>query len=374
MVMAQRPEVRTASAPVTAVTLAGLGENLVNALARVPFRRPWEGPSDPLQNLGANLTRQVIRSFMGYSTGLPIEEFRSMEGALDGLCKVVLPPWVALRDGVSIETGVIGGVPGVWARPRKGSANGTILYLHGGGYIGTSPNMYAAFIGAMVGGTGCEVFVADYRLAPEFPFPAGLDDAVDVYECLVASGVDPTTLIVAGDSGGGGLATSLIGELSDRDLPAPSALVLFSPEVDLDLNRPSVSENADRDILPWNIPVTSYLHGIHPDDARVSAVFADPAAYPPTFVALGSDEMFRDGILAFSERLIEAGVSVEVHQEDAMFHVFPIVMPWADAAKRVFASMDRFISRHVATSGSNTIGDAMDPRGSGSPEASSTQR
>ena len=241
-------------------------------------------------------------------------------------------------------------------RVPGGGGPARILYLHGGGYIGTSPNMYAAFIGAMVGGTGCEVFVADYRLAPEFPFPAGLDDAVDVYECLVASGVDPTTLIVAGDSGGGGLATSLIGELSDRDLPAPSALVLFSPEVDLYLNRPSVSENADRDILPWNIPVTSYLHGIHPDDARVSAVFADPAAYPPTFVALGSDEMFRDGILAFSERLIEAGVSVEVHQEDAMFHVFPIVMPWADAAKRVFASMDRFISRHVATSGSNTIG------------------
>ncbi|MEZ5268853.1 MAG: alpha/beta hydrolase fold domain-containing protein [Microthrixaceae bacterium] len=80
------------------------------------------------------------------------------------------------------------GFPACGPVPARGSANGTILYLHGGGYIGTSPNMYAAFIGAMVGGTGCEVFVADYRLAPEFPFPAGLDDAVDVYECLVASG------------------------------------------------------------------------------------------------------------------------------------------------------------------------------------------
>lgn len=174
MVMADRPEVRTASTPVAAVTLVGLAENLVNALVRVPFRKPWEGPSGRVQNTGANLTREVIRSFMGYSTGLPIEEFRSMERSLDSLCKVVLPPWVSARDHVDLETTVIAGVPGIWARPRSGPVDGTILYLHGGGYIGTSPTMYTAFVGAMVAGTGCEAFVADYRLAPEFPYPAGL--------------------------------------------------------------------------------------------------------------------------------------------------------------------------------------------------------
>ena len=284
MVMADRPDVRTASTPVAAVTLVGLGENLVNALARVPFGHPWQGPAGALENTGANLTRQVIRSFMGYSTGLPIEEFRSMERALDSLCRVVLPPWVALRDRVSIETGVIAGVPGIWARPRSGAASGTILYLHGGGYIGTSPTMYAAFVGAMVAGTGCEVFVADYRLAPEFPYPAGLHDAVDVYACLLESGIDPESLIVAGDSGGAGLATSLVTELVERDTPAPAALVLFSPEVDLDLNQPSVTENAQRDILPWNIPVTSYLQGVEPDDAlRAFGGVRGPASVSPHF-------------------------------------------------------------------------------------------
>lgn len=360
MVMADRPEVNTASPPVAAVTLIGLGENLVNALARVPFSRPWEGPSGVLQNTGANLTRQVIRSFMGYSTGLPIEEFRSMENVLDSLCKVVLPPWVAVRDDVSLEVGTIGGVPGIWARPRSGDVDGTILYLHGGGYIGTSPTMYAAFVGAMVAGTGCEAFVADYRLAPEFPYPAGLDDARDVYEALLESGIDPETLIVAGDSGGGGLATSLIADLAERGIARPSALVLFSPEVDLDLNQPSVTDNAGRDILPWNIPVTSYLQGVEPDDARVSAVFADPGSYPPTFVAMGSDEMFRDGIAAFAEHLDSAGAAIELHEEDSMFHVFPIVMPWAESAKRVFDAMDSFVEAHVTPGGSPAIGEAME--------------
>ena len=127
----------------------------------------------------------------------------------------------------------------------------------------------------------------------------------------------------------------------------PGGLVLFSPEVDLDLDHASVTDNAPKDILPWNIPVTSYLHGVQPGDARVSAVFADPAWFPPTFVASGGDEMFRDGIREFVARLRAAGVETESSEEPGMFHVFPIVMPWAGAARRVFADVDRFVDRHV---------------------------
>jgi epsilon-lactone hydrolase len=359
MVMADRPEVATASGPVTAVTLVGLAENLVNGMARVPFRRPWSGPSGWVQNVGESVTRQVIRSFMGYSTGLPIEEFRSMERVLDGLCSVILPPFVDVRDDVQLQADVIGGVPGVWARSRSGDRDGTILYLHGGGYIGTSPMMYAAFVGALVRGTGCEVFVADYRLAPEFPYPAGLHDAADVYAALLEGHIDADHLVVAGDSGGGGLATSLMGELFDRGLPQPGGLALFSPEVDLDLDRPSVTENAAKDILPWNIPVTSYLHGVQPGDARVSTVFADPAWFPPTFVASGGDEMFRDGIRAFVGHLRGAGIETEAVEEPGMFHVFPIVMPWSGAAKRVFGGVDAFVERHVAPSASPASDEAF---------------
>lgn len=359
--MADRPEVETASAPVTALTIAGLGESMLNGLARVPFRKPWKGPSGLLDNLGQSVTRQAVRSFMGYSMGLPIEEFRSMEKILDTICRVVVPPFVGLTDGVEIKRDTIGGVPGLWCRAKastdeyvddsgeKQTIGATILYLHGGGYIGTSPIMYAAFAASLVDVTGAEVFIADYRMAPEFPFPAGVLDAADVYQGLLDRGVSPDHLVIAGDSGGGGLATSLIGYLHTHNRPMPAAVALFSPEVDLDLDHPSITENAQFDILPWNVPVTPYLHGVQPNDGRVSAIYAepDPEWFPPTFICWGSDEMFRDGIREFTESLKKAGVQVEEMEEYGMFHVFPILMPWAESSKRVFRRLSELASTYV---------------------------
>ncbi len=127
--------------------------------------------------------------------------------------------------------------------PTRRARTGTIAYFHGGGYIGTSPTMYAAFNAYLARQTGCEVFTADYRLAPEFPFPAGLDDAIAVTEALLDGGVTSEQLFVAGDSGGGGLATSLV--LHDRaaHLPKLAGVVLISPEVDLNLDGASIIEN-----------------------------------------------------------------------------------------------------------------------------------
>ncbi|MBD0862444.1 alpha/beta hydrolase fold domain-containing protein [Gordonia sp. zg691] len=362
MVMADRPEVQTASGPVTTLAVVGLAQNLLTGLARVPFRKPFSGPAGLLDNLGQSVTRQVIRSFMGYSMGLPIEEFRSMEKILDDICRVVMPPFVELTDGVELTHDTIGGVPGLWCRAKastdayvddtddKEEIAATILYLHGGGYIGTSPIMYSAFASSVVGITGFEVFIVDYRMAPEFPFPAGVLDAADVYQALLGRGVDPEHIIVAGDSGGGGLATSLVAHLHTQGLPKPGALALFSPEIDLDLDHPSITENAQYDVLPWNIPVTPYLHGVQPNDARVSIVNAkpDPEWFPPTFVCWGSDEMFRDGIRDFVSRLEAAEVPTYAMEGQGMFHVFPILMPWAESSRRVYRALRELAATHVA--------------------------
>lgn len=355
MVMADRPGVDTANVPVTALTMVGLGQNLTNALASVPFRRPWAGRSGMVQNVGAAVTRTVIRSFMGYSASLQIEEFRSMERVLDRLCDVVLPPWVRLRHDVVTEPGEVGGIPGLWVRQRGEPPDATVLYLHGGGYIGTSPMMYVAFVAALVQGTGTEAFIADYRLAPEFPYPAGLLDAVAAYEGLLEQGKSPQELVVAGDSGGGGLATSLVEELASRELPAPSSLLLFSPEVDLEFDAPSIMANADHDVLPWSLPTAPYLHGVSPSDARVSAVDADLSGYPPTFVAFGSDEMLRDQVRHLVSVLEEDGVVTAAHEEQGMFHVFPILMPWASASRRVYAAVDAFVDEHVARAEAHSV-------------------
>jgi acetyl esterase/lipase len=353
MVMASRPDVATASLPIAAVDVVGLAQQLTNALVRVPFRDPLRGSSGPIQNFATAVTRETVRSFMGYSSSLPVPEFRSLELVLDELCRVVMRPVVA-RDGVAAETAEVGGVPGIWYRPRGAEPAGTIVYLHGGGYIGTSPTMYAFFTANLARRSGCEVFVADYRLAPEFPFPAGLCDAIDVVDALLATGTAPDRLFVAGDSGGGGLAGSLMLRAEGDHLPSLAGVILFSPEVDLTLDEPSITENASFDILPWNIPTAAYLDGTDPASGMVSTIDQDLTAWPPTFVAYGGHEMFRDPIRTLVERLGQAGVDTTAIEEGGMFHVFPILMPWSDASRRVLDGVAAFVAERLVRAGEST--------------------
>jgi epsilon-lactone hydrolase len=346
MVMARRPDVNTAAPSIAAIDTLGLAEQLVNALVRVPFRALPGGPSSRVDRIGASVTREVVRSFMGYCSSLPIEEFRSIELVLDDLCQVVMRPVVGAQR-VQAESAEVGGVPGVWYRPRSTRVQGQILYLHGGGHIGTSPSMYAFFTAALANATGCEVFVADYRLAPEFPFPAGLNDAVHAIEAMLSTDVPSNRLFVAGDSGGGGTACSLMYEANALHLPTLGGLVLFSPEADLLLDQPSITENAGKDILPWNIPTTPYLHGFDPRSGVLSAIDQDVERWPPTLVAYGQDEMLRDSIRTLVEHLRDAGVETEAIEAPGMFHVFPILMPWAAASRAVYTEVGRFVRHHL---------------------------
>jgi len=347
MVMGRRPTVATASWPIAINDLVGLATNLGAALARVPFRRPLSGESSTQHNLSVAVTRETIRTFMGYCSALPIDEYRSVELVLDDLCRLAMPPVVS-AIGARAEHQVVAGVPGIWYRPKDREARGTVLYLHGGGYIGTSPRMYAAFTAWLCHFTGCEIFVADYRLAPEFPFPAGLEDAVLVLEELLQRGTDPARCFLAGDSGGGGLASTLLYAMDDIHHTPLAGVLLFSPEVDLALDEPSVSTNAGRDILPWNIPTSAYLHGRNPAEASVSAIDQDVSGWPPVLVAYGDDEMFRDPIRRLVLHLIEAGVPTTAMEEAGMFHVFPILMPWADASRRVLRAAAEFVAGRLA--------------------------
>ena len=258
---------------------------------------------------------------------------------------------------VALEVSSVAGVPGIWYRPKKGEVRGTILYLHGGGYVGTSPRMYAMFTAWLCRETRCEVFVADLRLAPEFPFPAGLEDAVLILEALLTGGVDPGRLFVSGDSSGGGLASSLVYSMIRVRHRPLAGVILFSPEIDLLLDEPSVASNATRDILPWNIPTSSYLHGRSAGDGSVSAIDQDVSEWPSTFVSFGSDEMFRDAIRVFVAHLESSGVDTSALEEPGMFHVFPILMPWADASRRTYRAVGEFVAAHLPDTDTDTDTD-----------------
>jgi len=356
VVMGRRDGVARSSWPIAATDLVGLAGQLTLALSRVPFRRPWSGDGNLPHNVAVTVTRESIRSFMGYLTSLPIDEFRSIELVLDDLSGAILSPVVRSID-VDQELATTAGVPGIWYRPRGGEPVGTVLYLHGGGYVGTSPRMYGVFVAWLARRTGCEIFVADLRLAPEFPFPAGLEDAVMVLESFLTGGTDPARLFVAGDSSGGGLAASLMYSMRRIHHRPIAGVMLFSPELDLLLDEPSVADNADQDILPWNIPTTPYLHGRDPGSAVVSGVSQDVSGWPPTFVSFGSDEIFRDPIRLFVTHLESAGVDTTAIEEPGMFHVFPILMPWAEGSRRAFRAVGEFVRSHLPDGGSADHGN-----------------
>jgi acetyl esterase/lipase len=349
--MSDRPEVKTASWPIAVVDVAELTSNLVGAVARLPFRTPLRGPSNPPRNLAVSTTRELTRSLFGYAASLPIDEFRALERVLDVVSGQVLLPFVA-SQGVKVEQDNLAGVPGLWFRPspRRGEplSPGTIVYLHGGGYIGTSPRMYALFLAHLARVTGCDVFAADYRLAPEFPFPAAADDILAVTNHLASGGLAPERLILAGDSGGGGLLGTVLHRITMNSKKRPAAVLMFSPEVSLTLSEDSVTDNAPLDILPWNIPVNSYLHGIDPDDQRVDVLLDDLSGWPPTFLVYGGDEMFRDAIRMLVEKLESDGVPHEALEVEGMFHVFPFLLPWARESRDAYRRAGEFVRGALA--------------------------
>jgi acetyl esterase/lipase len=313
--------------------------------------------------MAVSATRELVRTLLGYASSLPIDEFRSLERILDGVAGQILPPFVALQ-GVTSEVDEVGAVPGVWFRPSQGpispsdadgsTRRGTIVYLHGGGYIGTSPRMYSLFMGHLARVTGCCVFAADYRLAPEFPFPAAVDDVICVIKHLKQSGVASEELFIAGDSGGGGLLGTVLQRMRREDMGRPAGALLFSPEVSLTLSEDSITDNAPLDVLPWNIPVNPYLHGVDPDDERVDILRDDLGRWPPTFLVYGGDEMFRDAIRELVRKLRVAGVPHVASEVEGMFHVFPFLLPWTRESRDVYDQAGDFVR--------NVLGQTRGPR------------
>ena len=260
---------------------------------------------------------------------------------LANLARLTVPP-----KGAHFEQARCGGVPGERVRVRGGQRSATtILYLHGGGYCVGSPRTHRAITGRLAVACPAEVFVADYRLAPEHPHPAAVDDAVAACRGLLDEGVAPGDLVIAGDSAGGGLSVATALRLRELGMTQPRALVLFSPWVDLTLAELGAPPPGEVMLtLPWvRECAAAYLAGHGPGDPLVSPVGADLRGLPATLIQVGTDELLLPDSRRLHRRLAEAGVGVRLEEYAARWHVFQASAGVLADADRALESVARFL-------------------------------
>ena len=264
----------------------------------------------------------------------PPPELQEMRDAYATLGAIGTQP-----DGVTWTDVDVDGIPVIWADPDGGATDRVLLYVHGGGYVIGAAKYYTNMCGHLAKAIGCRVLIRDYRLAPEHPHPAPVEDGVRGFQWLRSQGFDDDRIAIAGDSAGGGLTIATMLSLRDQGLGQPVAGVPISPWGDLEGLGGSMTTNADRDVLVslemLQAMSMMFLSGGDPKDPLAAPVYADYTGLAPLYIQVGGDETLLDDTTRIVVKAEEAGVDVTSEVFPEMQHVFQFAagrMPEADEA------------------------------------------
>ena len=255
-----------------------------------------------------------------------------------------------LAEGTEANPAVLAGVPVIDCRPvGDASDRPVVVYLHGGGFRVASALAYRSYGSHLAAALDARVVLVDYRLAPEHPFPAALDDSFAVYRAVLDEGVPPSRVIVAGDSAGGGLAAS-VALRSLADGPVPAGIICCSPWVDLTVTADSYVSRAELDALfsgdAAREAAALYLDGRDPTDPLVSPVFGEWQGAPPMLVLVGDAEVLLDDAHRLAAVAGEAGVDVTVRVFPEMPHIWVMSYPAFPEAVEGVEAMATFVAAH----------------------------
>jgi epsilon-lactone hydrolase len=259
---------------------------------------------------------------------------------------LAIPPGLQIdciktEQGLQFDRVTASGVP-------PATAASIVLYLHGGGYLFGSTKTHRQVLIAMAKALGSPVYGLDYRLAPEYPFPAAFEDAVQAYRWLLQCHPD-AAIVLAGDSAGAGLAIATAMAIRDQQLTAPKGIVGFSPYSDLAVTGASVESNAKSCAMftPRGVRESAalYLAGADARDPRASPLYGDLSGLPPLLLFASRHEILRDDTLRLAERASAAGVDVELIVRDRLPHVWPVFTPLLPEARAAFATVKAFAQR-----------------------------
>ena len=269
-------------------------------------------PSQEIQNLV-----KLLRSLEAPADRTPAEQ----RAAFEEVAQLVAGSFEATSEPVDAR-----GVPGEWIAAPGASPARTLYYLHGGGYVTGSINTHRALIARLSAASGARALALNYRLAPEHPFPAAVEDAVAGYRWLLEQGVDREGLVIAGDSAGGGLTVATLVALRDAGVPLPAAAVCLSPWTDLEGIGESAKTRADADPMIDGAHLAEdarwYLGGADPRTPLAAPLYADLSGLPPMLIHVGDAEVLLDDSTRLAERAKAAGVDVTLEVWDHMVHVW----------------------------------------------------
>jgi epsilon-lactone hydrolase len=270
---------------------------------------------------------------------LPIETIRRRLQLLEPI--VPGPPAGTLTEAIDAD-----GVSAVRISAPQSREDVCILHFHGGGYMVGTAALYRDFTWRIGAAACASVLYFDYRLAPEHPFPAGLDDAVRVYRWLAAR-VEPRKIAVVGDSAGGGLALGMLYRLRDEGVPLPGAAVAISPWTDLALTGASLRSNAVADPMMDVTMLPSiadcYLAGASSRNPYASPLYGDGSGLPPTLIQVGSDEILRDDAVRMATQLKGAGCKVEIEIWPRMPHAWHLYARILPEGRKAIENAGRFV-------------------------------
>ncbi|MEI7885367.1 MAG: alpha/beta hydrolase [Clostridia bacterium] len=253
--------------------------------------------------------------------------------------------------GVEIQPADFPNFYAEWLIPRECKKEQVILYFHGGGFVMGTSKDHRGLVAKFVEKCGVQALTFDYSLAPEHPFPAAINDGVAIYEWLLSSGYQGQNIIIAGDSAGGGIALSTILVLKDKKLALPAAIVVFSPCTDLTCSGESHKTKAKLDpATPQGATetYTSYYIGeSDPSDPYMSPLFGNLVGLPPLMIQVGENETLLDDAVRLAKNAENAGVEVQLHLWEGMFHCFPLMAPMFPEATQAMNEVCQFIQKKL---------------------------
>lgn len=288
---------------------------------------------------------EAIRAmFAAVPQDLTIEQTRAM---YDGIG--VQFPGLTDAEVTPVDAG---GVPAEWTATPGAATDAALLYFHGGGYVIGSLASHRHLVVALGRAAGIRTLALDYRLAPEHVFPAAVDDALAGYRWLLAQGIAPSRIAIAGDSAGGGLSVALLLAIKAAGLPQPACAVVVSPWVDMEMTGGSMASKAAHDPMVTKSGLEAwgglYLNGADARSPLAAPVHGDLAGIAPLLIQVGSSETLLDDALLLASRAGHAEVEVSLEIAPEMIHVWHFFHPVLTPARDAIARAGEFIRDHLA--------------------------